>query len=313
MRRVVCLACLLCLAWMVPLAAEPPQGGSSSGGDKPPAQEKRGEKDGGGSKAGEKGGKSKSGGKKRGAANGPSAGEKKSGDRSSAGHRSRSRSRKPARNLALAALRTTIDDATFEDTTFEEFVEWLQRTCKANIVVRWTVLENEGVERDCPIEIKRKNISLKDLLPLVFQQVTDGLPDVELAARTDGNTLMITTRQDIQTKNIVRVYDVQDLLAVAPNFRGMEVDMSGGARARFRDSTGRNGGEIGPSAEREAGQKLDPVVKKLIDAITTHIQPLSWKVNGGKGTIRYFKGRLVVNNNVEVHQLLGGMIKDTRN
>lgn len=321
MRRAL-IAYLACLVLMFATAdAQPPAPGddkpAARGGeagrpkdkpaDDPPGADRPRGKDGSGGKAGAGTSGDAAGGEK-GAGKGAPARKNGAGDESSGKDAGKGRGKKPARNLAVAALRMNIENAAFEETTFEEFIEWLERTTQANVVVRWKLLEDEGVERDCPIELKRKDIPLRDLLPLVFAQVTEKLPEVELAARADGNTLMITTRQDIQTKNIVRVYDVQDLLAVAPNFRGMQVDLSGGARSTVRD-TGRAGGAQGDDDPRE---KLDPLVKKLIDAITTHVQPLSWKVNGGKGTIRYFKGRLVVNNNIEVHQLLGGMISANR-
>ncbi len=211
--------------------------------------------------------------------------------------------RRPPTDLAIKAVRTVIENAEFENLTFEDFTEWVRRTTKANVVVRWKLLEKEGVERDCPIYLKQKNIRMKKLLRLVFLQVTEDLKSVELAALADGNTIVISTKKDLNTKRITRVYDVQDLLIVVPNFASTAFSHTG---------AGRSGGfaaSVDPTgAVRRKELTTEDQAQKLIDIITTHIQPLSWKVNGGKGTLVYFRGRLVVYNNIDVHQQIGGAV-----
>lgn len=206
----------------------------------------------------------------------------------------------PVRNLAVRAMDMVIEEAEFKDVTFEDFVEWLGRTTKANVVVRWKVLEKAGVERDRPINITEKSIKLRKLLPLVFVQATEDLRDVELAAKAEGNTLMISTKADINVRMITRVYEVQDLLVSVPDFGAGSLGGVVSAR-RIGDRLLKDGGW-------EKCGKPDAPVQELIGAITTHIQPLSWKVNGGKGTIRYFQGRLVINNNMEVHEQLASYL-----
>ena len=214
--------------------------------------------------------------------------------------------RRPPTDLAIKAVRTVIENAEFENLTFEDFTEWLRRTTKANVVVRWKLLEKEGVERDCPIYLKRRNIRIKKLLQLVFLQVTEGLKSAELAAKADGNTLIISTKKDLNTKRITRAYDVQDLLVVVPNFASMtSAEGPYGQRRRVKLSVDPSG------ATKRKDPEIDDQVQQLIDVITTHVQPLSWKVNGGKGTLAYFKGRLVIYNNIDVHQQLAGVISTT--
>ncbi len=214
---------------------------------------------------------------------------------------SKGKGRRPMpRNLAVRAMEMVIEEAEFKDVTFEDFAEWLERTTKANVVVRWKVLEKAGVERDRPITIKEKNIKLRKLLSLVFVQATEDLRDVELAAKADGNTLMISTKTDINARLITRVYDVQDLLVSVPDFTASTFgEIRTGRRVgdRFLEATG---GEKPRSPSEPADE--------LIKVITAHIQPLSWKLNGGKGTIRHYKGRLIIRNNIEVHQELAGYL-----
>lgn len=207
----------------------------------------------------------------------------------------------PPKNLAVKALDMVIPEAEFKDLTLEDFAEWLGRTTKANVVVRWKVLEKAGVARDAPVTLQEKNIKLRRLLPLVFAQVTEDLRSVELAAKADGNTLMISTKEDVNVELITKTYDVQDLLHSVPDFRAARPrEIGGGPLLGDRVAWVEGGGE------KERG---DPV-EQLIKTITTDIQPLSWKANGGKGTISYYKGRLIIRNNVEVHQQLGGFLSE---
>lgn len=209
------------------------------------------------------------------------------------------KTRRP-RGLAFKALRTIIDDATIKDMTLEEFAEWIERTTKANVVVKWKVLEEAGVEPDTMINLKLKEVTIRKLLQLAFQQVTEGLEGVELAAKADDNTLIISTRKDLNSEVVTRLYDVQALLIMVPNFAGKTMgDPTTGRRSRL------SLGGAGRSAEGH-DPDLEDLARQLIDTITSTIEPESWAVNGGKGTISYYKGKLVIRNNLEVHQLLGG-------
>ncbi len=204
------------------------------------------------------------------------------------------------RGLAFKALRTVIEDARFKEMTLEEFAEWIERKTGANVVVKWKVLEAAGVEPDAMINLKLKNVTIRKLLELAFKQVTVELEGVELAAKADDNTLIISTRKDLNSELVTRIYDVQALLIIVPNFAGQGMgDPTAGGRSRLSlTGSGRPGVGTDPDNEQRA--------KQLIDTITSSIEPDSWAVNGGKGTISYYKGRLVVRNNLEVHQLLGG-------
>ena len=230
------------------------------------------------------------------------AGAKSSAKSSGKSGKAKAKGKTP-KNLARKALKLVVENAEFEDMTFEDFVEWLGRETKANVVVRWRIVEKEGVERDAPIYLKQKNITVKKLLPLVFRQVTEELDGVELAARTDGNILLISTRKNLNAKMVVRTYPVRDLLLHIPNFESQRDLIDGRGRGPVAGRRG-TGGAGDPSA------KLDTRTRKLIEVITGAIEPGSWQINGGRGTIGYFRGRLVIRNSLEVHQRIGGALGD---
>ncbi|MBX3396342.1 MAG: hypothetical protein KF841_13345 [Phycisphaerae bacterium] len=212
----------------------------------------------------------------------------------------------PARfeeNLAVRGLNLIIEDATLKEMPFDEFTEWLGRTTEANVVVRWKTLEAVGIERDFPLNIEARNIRLRDLIARVFERLTDERPSAVLALKADGNTLWISTRQDINTSLVTRVYDVQDLLVAAPNFLGMD---------NLGDNAERGARLAGGDRNRESKESADQPAAELVQVIMAHVQPRSWKAAGGRGTIVIHRGRLIIYNNLEVHQTIAGAIRQVR-
>jgi len=214
---------------------------------------------------------------------------------------------KARKNAAVKAMKQVIEDAEFKALPFEDFVEWLGRTTKVNVVVRWKVLEKEGIERDVPITLKEKDLPVSKLLPLVFAEVTRDLRDVELAARASGNIILISTKRDMNSKLVVKTYNVEDLLVHVKSFTGTKIEMKD---IGSRGSGITKGGQSIKSGDEVAdpNSKLEKRVQDLIDAITKNIEPDSWKVNGGRGTVAFFKGNLVIRNTAEVHQAIGGIL-----
>lgn len=207
------------------------------------------------------------------------------------------RKKKTPRGLAFKALRTVIDDATFKDMTFEEFTEWLARQTEANIIVRWKIIEDAGIDIDTRFSLKLREVTIRQITKYVFAEVTAGL-DIELAVKADDNTLIISTRRDLSTELVIRTYDVQDLLIDVPNFYSLASAFGGGAVP---------GGAIAGSGIGEYGSKTqDELAQELMNLITSHVEPESWAVNGGKGTISFFRGKIIVRNNLIVHELIGG-------
>ncbi len=195
-------------------------------------------------------------------------------------------------------MRKVVKNADFKEMPFEDFVEWLERTTQATVVVRWKLLEDVGVRREQPITLRLKNVPLRKLIELVLDQLQRDDPAVRLAAKADDNTLILSTVRDLFRELVTRTYDVQDLLLTVPHFTGGKINPPNGGSARGL-SLIRPGGS-------EQDQKTEEQAQRLIETITSHIQPESWKANGGEGTISFFKGRLIIHNNLLVHEQLGG-------
>jgi len=210
---------------------------------------------------------------------------------------------KPVKNRAVQAMKIIVENAEFEEMPLEEFIEWLERLTQANVVVRWKVLESAGITKDRPLTLKQKNIPLGKLLPQAFAALTTDLEGVELAAKAQGNVLLITTRADLNSKLVTRSYDIESLRIVVPDFHGNRANI---------DSVGRGGRQQGGAVQSGGGAVRDPntdaETQRLIDVITGTIDPPSWKVNGGKGTITVFKSNLIIRNSEEAHDAIQSLL-----
>jgi hypothetical protein len=239
----------------------------------------------------------------------PKASRKKSDNSKPNQKTSEENTKRPPNNLAVIGMTKTVVEADIKDMSLEDFAEWIGRDTGANVIVRWKLLEKEGVTSDSKINVKVKDISIRQLLAHVFLNITQDKPKVELSAHAEGNILTISTRQDLNTKMITRVYDVQDLIQSRPDFFG-QLDEEKRDEEEFPHASGKRTQSRLKHTQR--GQTLSPHILDLIDGITTNIDSESWKVNGGRGRIKFFNGKLVIYNSVEVHQKIGGPV-DSRN
>lgn len=71
---------------------------------------------------------------------------------------------------------------------------------------------------------------------------------------------------------------------------------------------GGSGGQGGGGAGQGTGQdaSVEENLEKLVELIKNTVEPESWDDAGGKGTIRIWRQSLVIRNNIEVHEKIGG-------
>ena len=227
-------------------------------------------------------------------------------DRSMADGEATAQSRAPN---SLALLNERIEEVALQEVPLDQMLEGIADFAPLNVVVRWQVLEDMGIERDQPITLQVHNLRLSQVLWLILCEA--GGPDVRLAYRVDPGLLIISSEEDLERDMFVRVYDVSDLLAEVPRFPdGPQVDIAqtGGSGSQSV-LTDRGGGER--ESEQPGGQARQDDAERLIEVITGAIEPDSWLVNGGRGTIRAWGSLLVVRNSIGVHQALGGYLEES--
>lgn len=211
----------------------------------------------------------------------------------------------------LALLNQQIPEVALDGAPLEVVVDWVREFTKLNVDVRWESLEFAGVDRDKPISIRARNLRLSQVLWMILNQA--GGADVKLAYRASGNLLVISTADELGREMVSKVYDVADLLVRMPNFyNAVELDVVQALQSVGQ--TGQGGDIFNPERGIEEPRQWDgnipPDTQLLVNVIRNAVEPDSWDVNGGEGTISPFRRQIVVRNSILVHQRLGGFIEE---
>ena len=247
----------------------------------------------------------------------------------------RVRTRMDAPVVQLLKLR--VDAINWEDQTLGNVVEWLESLAPVNVVVSWHALETVGIDRDTPVTLRLRGVTVASILTAVLEQVGEG---DTVRWRGQGNTLKISTREEFNRKLHTRVYDVADLVFPVPDFPTPNVGPAGGGGGFGGGGLGGGGGfgggglgggglgggdlgggslgggfggggfggQGGGGAGQGTGQEgsVEENLEKLVELIKNTVEPESWDDAGGKGTIRIWRQSLVIRNNIEVHEKIGG-------
>lgn len=222
---------------------------------------------------------------------------------------------KPKPNLKRF-LRARVSEVEWDDIPFGDVIEWLRDLGSVNVVVRWNVLEEHGIDEDSPVSLRLKNVKIATILSETLAQLSEG---EELRFIGIGQTLTISTRADLNRKLYVKVYPVEDLLFRIPDFTDsptVSLEQSSGGGGAGGGSAQQNpfqgGGGSGGGTDDDARSRPERM-QNLIELIKQTIEPETWRENGGEATISSFNNSIiVVRASLEVHEKLGGplVLKD---
>ena len=220
-----------------------------------------------------------------------------------------------ATGSAKSLLRMRVAEVDWDEVALEDVVEWLREKSedKVNILFRWNALQLEGVDRDTIITLRVRRQTVGGILSEVVDQMS---PDGRVTFHGIENSLIVSTKQDLNRKLYLRVYEVTDILFHVPDFgrSAPVVDLQQAARA------GGGGGGTGQSIfsgsqsssedlEEEA-QEVEERIESLRSLVRATVSPDSWSLDGdgsGEGTIQLYDNRfLIVRNTMEVHEQLVG-------
>ncbi len=181
----------------------------------------------------------------------------------------------------LKALDTPIT-VSFEGSTIEAVIDYLQTLSDQTIRLDKQTLEAAGINYDTPINLRKmRNVTLRTVLRKV-------LGEVGLTYIVEQETIHVLTPGEAKKKMTVRTYYLGDMAGVA--------DVS-----------------LGPVFSRVA---MANTVRDLVQMIVSSFDEDSWKINNpeAEGTI-IFDPRtftLIVKQTAEVHYMLGGGLGNGR-
>ena len=205
----------------------------------------------------------------------------------------------------LGALIYTDLSVSFDGEEANEIMRQLEDDLGVLMQVYWTTKNLDGCERAAPIFLKLERQPALIVLERVIEQLSedeettwqmrDGVLEVGLKSRFSKSSSHQTT-----------TYSIGDLLFVVRDFdNAPEMGTGGGGTG---GGGGGNSGGVGfgtPGADPESLTKQERI-DRIIELITTFVEPPQWEKNGGECTITSFNEMLIIRAPNYVHRQIGG-------
>lgn len=221
---------------------------------------------------------------------------------------------RPLASAGQAKILAVLDQPTefsFHERPLGEVIDYFKHKHDLQILFDRKALDDEGVGMDAPVTQTLKNIRLRSALRLILKQL-------DLTYIASDGFLLITTDTEAENKLSLKVYPVQDLVALEGGFRPAPI-----ASAGTDDSPSRSDMLPRPSfpgiggfglASRQGGLDDAGVYFELIELITTTIEPTGWDEVGGPGAISAnpHTRSIAVSQTDAVHEQIAALLADLR-
>ncbi len=226
----------------------------------------------------------------------------------------------PATVAACQRLNLRQAKIEFSGVPLEQVVQFLRDASKLSIHVRWQALEQAGVSRDTPVNVKLVDVTLAKALQTVLDDVAAATP---LGYLIEEGVVVVSTRDDLSRQTFTRVYDV-DYLVGGPVWtasqkalvkellrQALHEPLAKQANVTLAEAYRGQLDKLAEAVEMSARRRR---VEELADVIRSTIQPDSWiERSGTTGCVRVFPGQaaLVIVQSPMAHQqiveLLGAL------
>lgn len=213
-------------------------------------------------------------------------------------------------------LTEAVPEVDFQDQPFEQVMNFITDLKTINVAVDWEDLRSQGIERDKPVTVQLKQVSLKTALNEVLSQVGGEVP---LGFSVGDGLLRIATREKLNKSKFINVYDIRDLIVRIPRFTNApQLDLS---QAGQSSSASGSSSIFGNAAADEPSDKADEddarssdkgIVTEIMDIIRQTVQPDSWRESGGEGALRELNGQLIVYNTSDAHTEVVSLLEQLR-
>jgi type II secretory pathway component GspD/PulD (secretin) len=219
----------------------------------------------------------------------------------------------------------------FENAPLKQVIDDLRVTHGLNIFEDQKAYQELGVSMDSPVSIKLDNVSLKSALNLILSQV-------KLTHVVQNEVLTITSEENARGKLVTVTYPVGDLVIPIENFgevRQPDQPNFGGTPNTFQPPTpitglntlpsqsasnvgtpsgaplAGNGGNNNFNVKRTSSNTQE---EQLIKLLTNTVQPNSWMLQGGSGTIDYYPltMALVINQTADIQEQIADLLAALR-
>lgn len=215
-------------------------------------------------------------------------------------------------------LSTRLPELNFQGVTLGDALDFLRDVSGANISVNWKALESAGLTRDAQVNLHLTGITLRKALDMILTEASGG---DTLSYVVDQGVIEITTRDLADHMMVTRVYPVEDLLMIVPDFTDAPQFSLDSQQNQGQGGGGGGGGQGGiqqggitnnifgsntSTTNTEQVKTKAERAQELVELIEAVVSPDVWKDNGGNATIRYYNGMLVVTAPRPVQEAIGG-------
>lgn len=241
---------------------------------------------------------------------------------------------------ATRALSRELDQVKLDAIPLGEVVTLLADATGANFHINWKALQAAGVDRTSAVTLHLRHVTVRKTLSLMLEQLPATAP---LSFFNDRGVIELTTLELADLAVVTKVYNVEDLLMVAPEMdpavglfdtnsqsgnsssSGYSSGSSSNSNSRstrqssqrssssssrsnqgFGSSSSGSGNTSGTSTDTETREGR---LSALVQLIKDTVEPTVWKENGGTASIRAFNGHLIVTAPRRVHERIGGAIE----
>jgi len=216
-------------------------------------------------------------------------------------------------------LRQKLARLDFDDIEFQDVIRFLREVSGANIYVKWKALEAMGIDRSATVTVHLQDVSLEKALDIILSDVGGVNP---LSYIIEEGVITISTKDDLASNTITRVYDIRDLIIRVPNFTGPRLDLSNASNngGSNNNGTSTGGGLFGDNntsndtGEDEVKPKSE-IIADIITMVTKTIDQNSWSPPHGPGevgAIQELHGQLIITQTPQNHEAVMALIEQLR-
>ncbi|MFP4104880.1 MAG: hypothetical protein ACLFVU_02225 [Phycisphaerae bacterium] len=215
-------------------------------------------------------------------------------------------------------LNKRIPQLNFDGIAFKDVIDFLRDVSGVNIYVKWTMLQNAGIDQDTEVTVNLRDITLEKALRTILDDI--GGIVTPLSYIIDDGVIEISTAEDLRQNTVTRVYDIRDLIFRVPNFTGPRIDLDqttvGTDTDDDDDDNGLFGNDDDDDDDDNNGEENMPSRSELIqgitEVITNTIDRDSWPDRGDTGAVEELHGQLIITQTPENHEKIQQLISQLR-
>jgi len=213
-----------------------------------------------------------------------------------------SRLRDDPRTEAVARLLQPVT-AELTDARFEDAIVFLGQVNDVEIEVEWLDESASGVglDRDALVTMSSSGQDGLAFLERLLEKADDGFDAPTWQVTTYGS-IEVAPRSVLHRRAYPKLYDVQDLILVIPDFTETP-DLELGSIVQ-----GQGGSEQDSEVEVPAQETEEERLQRLVELIQTSVEFDQWRDNGGDGaSATPYRSSLLIRAPGYIHRQIGGV------